>query len=233
MATSRINKLCPSCQTRVHLTDVQYKAFLRTLSLVVPCPSCGLAVSFSEMSEPDRPTAPVAPPAPLLANSAPAIPSVPAVAAPPFSPVAAPPFARMGSASGDKSSSISSADFARVPRASNPLLKPVAPKRTLNDRWEGLSGPGQGFVVLVLIAMLGGVIFGVVPSLGEKEPAPPRPKEEVEDKVVVPTKPAPPPKKPEVRKPPVATKPEAEMVVPRLVDDGGPELVVPREKGTE
>lgn len=55
MATSRINKLCPSCQTRVHLTDEQYRSFLRTLSLVVPCPSCGLAVSFSEMSEPDRP----------------------------------------------------------------------------------------------------------------------------------------------------------------------------------
>lgn len=118
-----------------------------------------------------------------------------------------------------------------MPRASNPLLRPVAPKRTLNDRWEALSGLGQGFVVLALVAVLGGAIFGLVPSLGEKIPAPVRPQPAEVD--AVPTKPAPTAKKPEVKKPPVPTKPEAEVVVPRPVEDGGAELVVPRKKVAE
>jgi len=232
VATSRINKLCPSCQTRVHLTDAQYKSFLRTLSLVVPCPSCGLAVSFSEMSEPDLPPAAPVPPSPLLGNSAPVVPAVPVAVPPPFSPIAAPPFARMGAASGDRSPTISADEFARIPRQSNVLLRPLPPKPTLGDRWEALSGPGQWAIVLILIALVGGAIFGLVPSLGEPAPRPPAVQLPPEDKPPVPTKPAPPAKKPEVKKPTLPPVVEAELVAPRLVEPEA-ELVVPREKADE
>lgn len=220
MAISRINKLCPSCQTRVHLTDVQYKSFLRTLSLVVPCPACGLAVAFSEMSEPDAPVAaPSGPPLPLLSNSPPMASAVPAAVPPPFSPIAAPPFARRDAGVGERSATISKDDFARIPRNSNPLLRPVPPRRTLGDRWDDLSNATQYLIVFATIVAIGGAIFGLVPSLGQPESA-----SIVAEPVpeVVAAKPIATSKKAEVKKVVVP-------VAPKPIELPEPELVVPRE----